>query len=433
LISSDVTRLCFFVMQPRTATISNGDTDMRRYSAQEPNPEHWSKDFVEHLRTVHFTLVTVSVGLIALLSSKTYDARKAASEMNELVELTTKPLLVAPRLKATKATNDEIPYSRMFEAEAKGGVFQFFIDESNLYQCGTPGRQYLKPLRSISSPLSAHTLRSAQAIIDSWSYAPLFAIETIRRTGTVKDSKGDPGALIITRSLTAINADHGANLRLAVDCASGTVKGLMDGISDFGDDSPSTFQFSVTVSVQEQHPDKVFEIIKGYSSFQSRYRNLVEAARGREDLDFSILAPQIYAEVEKGDEPFEAFGLKIPENRIAGWGIVVLISIQLYFVMYLRRLSNKLKPDDPGWDVPWMAMDQSKLARAMLFVSIVLLPACATFAVAARADTLGNSGGEEIEAIVVMCGLLLSWVLSLLSWTYRPKLRAPSVPSQLFE
>jgi len=409
---------------------------MRRYSAQEPNPEHWSKDFVEHLRTVHFTLVTVSVGLIALLSSKTYDAKKAASEMNELVGLTSMPLLVAPRLKATKATSDEIPYSRLFEAKAKGEAYQFSIDEPNLYQCGKPGSKYFEPLRSIGSPLSAHTIRSVQTIVDSWSDAPLFSIETIRRTGTTGDGNGNTEALIVTRPLAAIESSKGAGLKLDVDCATGTLKGLVNenGMIDFGDGRPHTVRFNVTVSLQEQHLDEALRFsVYPTSSFQSHYRNLVEAARGREDLDFSVLAPQIYAEAEKGDEPFEAFGLKIPENRIASWGIVVLISIQLYFVMYLRRLSNKLKPDDPGWDVPWMAMDESKLARAMLFVSIVLLPACATFAVAARADNLGNSGGEKIEVIVVICGLLLSWVLDFLSWRYRPKLRAPSVPSQLFE
>lgn len=408
--------------------MNDGGRDMPRYAAPKPNPEHWSKDFVEHLRVVHFTLVTVSVGLIALLSSKTYDARKAAVEMNELAELTSRPLLVAPTLKSTKASSDEIPYSKMFEATVKGETYQFYVDEPNLYQCG-------KALRTLDpSSLHPHTISSVQAIIDSWSYAPLFSIQTIRRAGTIKNSGGKTEPLVITRSLAAINSDSGANLRLSVDCASGSVKGLMDGIVDYGENKPPTFQFSITVGLQEQHLDKALAWAGlGFFSFQSRYRNLVEATRGRENLDFSILAPQIYAEVEKGDEPFEAFGLKIPGNRIAVWGIVVLVSVQLYFVMYLRRLSNKLQPDDPGWDVPWMAMDESKFARAMLFVSVVLLPAGATFVVIAREMRAGSSRSEDIEGNIVMCGFLLSWVLDLLSWRYRPKLREPSVPSQLFE
>jgi hypothetical protein len=421
-------------VQAMTATISNGGTDMRRYSAQEPNPEHWSKDFVEHLRTVHFTLVTVSVGLIALLSAKTYDARRAASEMNELAGFTSKPLLVAPTLRVTKANSDEIPYSRLFEAKSKGRVYQFSIGEPNLYQCGNPDFEG-NPLRAIGYSLSAHTIGSVKQIVDSSSDLPLFSIETIKRAGTTDDGNGNTEPLIVTRPINVLDAPYGADLKLAVDCPIGAVKGLVvhNENIDFGDGRRHTVRFNVTVSVQEQPWVLPVGFVGHRASLQPLYGNLLEAARGREDLDFSILAPQIYEEVEKGDEPFEAFGLKIPESRIAVWGIVILISIQLYFVMYMRRLSNKLKPDDPGWDVPWMAMDQSILARAMLFVSIVVLPACATFAVIAHAMESGNSRGENIEAIVVTCGFLLSWVLDYLSWRYRPKLRAPSVPPQLFE
>jgi hypothetical protein len=50
-------------------------------------PGHWSKDFVEHLRTVNFTLVAVSVGLILLLSSKSYDAALALTRVEEILQL----------------------------------------------------------------------------------------------------------------------------------------------------------------------------------------------------------------------------------------------------------------------------------------------------------------------------------------------------------
>src|SRR5215472_12744194 len=35
---------------------------------------------------------------------------------------------------------------------------------------------------------------------------------------------------------------------------------------------------------------------------------------------------------------------------------------QLYFFLYLGKLDGRLRPDDPGWDVPWIGMDCSKLA-----------------------------------------------------------------------
>src|SRR5215469_4918784 len=41
--------------------------------AQQPTPAHWSKDFVEHLRTVHFALIATALALIVIaLTTKPY-------------------------------------------------------------------------------------------------------------------------------------------------------------------------------------------------------------------------------------------------------------------------------------------------------------------------------------------------------------------------
>jgi hypothetical protein len=58
-------------------------------TSERPNsPYHWSKDFVEHLRTVHFTLIIVSTGLLLLLiSSKPYNAVTALVQIEEILEL----------------------------------------------------------------------------------------------------------------------------------------------------------------------------------------------------------------------------------------------------------------------------------------------------------------------------------------------------------
>jgi len=51
-------------------------------------PAHWSKDFVGHLRTVHFALIAISVGLVALiLSSRSYNPSVAARELVEIEQL----------------------------------------------------------------------------------------------------------------------------------------------------------------------------------------------------------------------------------------------------------------------------------------------------------------------------------------------------------
>jgi hypothetical protein len=49
---------------------------------------HWSKEFVEHLRTVHFALIAASIGLIIIgLSAKTYKSSIAIRELRQILEL----------------------------------------------------------------------------------------------------------------------------------------------------------------------------------------------------------------------------------------------------------------------------------------------------------------------------------------------------------
>lgn len=51
-------------------------------------PAHWSKDFAEHLRTVHFALVAISAGLILLVvSSRQYDPSKALNQIQSILDL----------------------------------------------------------------------------------------------------------------------------------------------------------------------------------------------------------------------------------------------------------------------------------------------------------------------------------------------------------
>jgi hypothetical protein len=59
----------------------------------------------------------------------------------------------------------------------------------------------------------------------------------------------------------------------------------------------------------------------------------------------------IFDEATKGDEIFEAFGMKFPAGQITIWGSIVLLSIQLcifLYFLYLKQLSGRLRSHDPG-------------------------------------------------------------------------------------
>jgi hypothetical protein len=64
---------------------------LNHFNARRPNPSHWTQDFVEHLRTVHLALATVSVSLlVVLVGAKDIDFSKALTQATEVSELSTK-------------------------------------------------------------------------------------------------------------------------------------------------------------------------------------------------------------------------------------------------------------------------------------------------------------------------------------------------------
>jgi hypothetical protein len=121
--------------------------------------------------------------------------------------------------------------------------------------------------------------------------------------------------------------------------------------------------------------------------------------------------------------------------------------------VYLRKLSGSLKADDPGWDVPWIGMDSSALPRIIFFLSTVLFPVLGLVLLAGRtAARLTRGYGDttvdsfrlhsiltwhwsvKAKIIFLIVAVLLSALLGILSWHYRPKLepQEPPAPTPLF-
>jgi hypothetical protein len=59
-----------------------------RHSSQPVTSAHWSKDFVEHLRTVHLALIATAAALIVVaLTTKPYSTEVAKNELHKILEL----------------------------------------------------------------------------------------------------------------------------------------------------------------------------------------------------------------------------------------------------------------------------------------------------------------------------------------------------------
>jgi hypothetical protein len=195
-------------------------------------------------------------------------------------------------------------------------------------------------------------------------------------------------------------------------------------------------------------------------TFRASFYDLDEATRGYGTLTLDRVNKLLTEENTKSSEVFEAFGMKFPAGQITLWGDILLLSVQLYFLVYLRQLSGKLKPEDAGWDVPWIGMNSSVTAKAISYLSFVILPVVTAICVGWQGAVRASIGylyrtdqwfwfhlranpwtwhyTVPLEVFLLILAALASGYLGLLSWKYRPQIapeppKPPSCPAQLFE
>jgi hypothetical protein len=453
---------------------------MRFPSQPQASPEHWSKDFVEHLRTVHFALVTVSVGLIIILSQKAYDARAAVLQMSEVKKIVkalrgenrqgidydlserNDPLSIGGSSQETAfLLSGDTTWFSAESAESPKTKYTFHIEQPDSYVCNIGGMKAAALMYPSTSNQSEVWLRSAiythltpemlpstigefATWWDTLIEGP-FDLDSIRRIAeeggayrSSSPSNWKPLRITGAATPTANGIDLSPGFLCEEDPKSlVTLRGTQN---DF------EFQFNVVgINRLEFTQQSLRAPLENRTlkweprPFSRAFPDLARATLDNLDDPIESLAARLSDGAAKGSEAFEAFGIKFPGDQVARWGIVVLIGVQLYLLLYLRRLSGKLKPEDPGWDVPWMAMDQSLFARIMFFVSLVVLPGCSAFLVIARAGWPLVSEGwpsdpsDLWQLLLTLAGVTLSAALSVVSWIYRPKLSQPVAPSQLFE
>jgi hypothetical protein len=86
---------------------------MSRRRSTNPGTVHWSRDFVEHLRTVHFSLVAIAVGLILILSRTD---SPALMQIRQIVALKKEwPPSWIPSVRPTSRSELEVDPSKKFK------------------------------------------------------------------------------------------------------------------------------------------------------------------------------------------------------------------------------------------------------------------------------------------------------------------------------
>jgi hypothetical protein len=478
-----------------------------RRSVSSSSPTHWSKDFVEHLRTVHFALIVVSSGLILLVfSSKSYNARTAYRQIDEIIRLqhAWSPTWIGQHCRGVSRENGSyadasIP-RREFESQHRiSGMVRRVMPWRNPFAISPQFVKVKKPPKStlmfvissgdwgcwekgwdprelVSNPdfpppfaEFPNTLSDVRIWWDNMAATHTFVIpESIAMEGSLFRAGSYEGPAHLTGAQTkdsleevelSINYEFlqhspiGPEPMIKQDAFPFALVGwLSSGQEEAWYGAGETVWFPVA-TYREVQVDQG-EMIKSFTNwhvgtFERSFGDLAQAAHEMEDINLDEVRKIISEEASKGNETFEAFGMKFPSGQITIWGSAILLSIQLYLFLYLKQLSGRLRSDDPGWDIPWIGMDHEFLwTRLVFFVTLVPLPCVAIAALGVRSarqmtlDHWAQTGMHWYADRMVFAKILglsaflvFSVILAAWSWKCRPRIElgATHCHPQLFE
>ena len=432
-------------------------------------PIHWSKDFVEHLRTVHIGLIAVSAAIILLvMSAKPYNRVNALREIEEIMQLqrswSPKWLLstgdahqitMGAAGPGNSGSFEVIPVPSAPRIEVPG-VIHWKDKSGSACKFVFPERawRYADLAADGSEPLDWSVERFPKSISEfkSWwnglsqPHTIIFPT-SIARNGYLNFQETGGDAKLEATDASLGPGTNNVDLRLFKHASSFPI---LEYVAVVPGNRSAEVRFPVAggsaVDVSQVMLGKVFRTWQP-GSFDYAFPDLARAASGWEDLELEDVKKFISDESAKGTEVFEAFGMKFPADQITFGGIVFLLSVQLYFLVHLIQLKDRLRADDPGWDVPWVGMYPGIAPRAILFVTIVIVPCLAVLLLDVHsALEVSRARKEQIFAVFIhgdivtklqLLGLsfsfMLTAILSILCWRNKPHLSDEIKSVPLFE
>jgi hypothetical protein len=450
-------------------------------ASSAPQPVHWSKDFVEHLRTVHFALIAVSAGLIALiLSARTYNPAVAARELAEIRQLQDQ----WSRRWVGSNTLFDVMSSIKVNIRCRSALRISIPREPNTRALlGTVVDRGKKTRTVIAVTLPTATWFTSGNLRDSVAYSPISGPELTlfpKHLSSFREwwdsLNGNNRSVLIPFTMEAegMGPPGGTRTLLLEEEPNMVLPNSQPFALTLAEYSDSDIQailsarvagiFSFKVCSLGKLPIKQDDFTKIFpdwrtGNYRAAFYDLDEAAREYGSLSFDQVSTLLAADSSKTQDVLEVFGMKFPAGQITFWGDILILNVQLYFLVYLRRLSGKLNRDDSGWDVPWIGMDSSMPSRMMSYASFVILPVVAAVFVGWQGAIRAASDGLErtdrwywfhlrqgwswsyavrLEVAVLVLAIFASAYLALQSWKYRPRVAPesptpPSAPTQVME
>jgi hypothetical protein len=389
---------------------------MSLFSSKKSDLVHWSVDFVEHLRAVHFGLIALCVILILVISGKR-DAMlsKAINEAIEIEQLRDEWKAVddlfvrsGPYGYGVSKLDPSflIEFESSFKSFPSAGITVRALSPSASksvshpwiynYESMKTAPRSLTEFRTLWNDLHNHATVRIAVINSPTECTPWLQLKSVTESRlyfsqSLVNDKCDMVNMMLPPKLPSANTewslgkdkDKADRFFLEVD-----TEDIKTG--RFEGELHATLTFRFTTS--EISPD----VLRGYfpdvgsGAYETAFPELVNESKGLEVINLSEMVNRLKDKQGKGDQNIEVIGLKLPNEDLNRWGIVLLLSVQFYFWLHLHELNKKIDGTSPGWDVAWIGMYSSLPAVITMWISTGALPVAAVGLLASRNPLFGD-------------------------------------------
>lgn len=364
---------------------------------------HWSKDFIEHLRAVHFTLIVLAV--IAIISGRAPDVLKMRTAQNQL--------------RAIRNMMEEIPQSSsmhdrdvLFRGdEAKLPSRGFLFDRKDQIAFPIPfgialvrgnclgGSEKFASVNDILGKAAGDvTLDSFQSLWNTLNCSRVF-IETVGFYESVMyrqlPREPTPLSFVTSQQLAHIKKKE-RMVSLKLGKAGWDAKALEAFVGHHIETPPETILMTFDVVDYDTLQTFGYIVVRmseaiaydGHNSLKQRnpawdckvdfahcFVELDDIAIGKGAYSLKNLSQWLEEEVAHSEPGhIDVFGIKFPADSQAQWGIILIVTVLLYFWMHLRELSPRLKAAHSGVEIAWPGLYRSWIAYVVVWGTVVFVP-----------------------------------------------------------
>jgi hypothetical protein len=420
---------------------------------------HWSKDFVEHLRSVHFALIAVCVGAIVLAAARTQSEMSRAHEqlkqIHDVVKTWGDGYLLEPIAPTTENHNEDSQPQILAVDLPAGTVYLSiqFVGPKSFVRLNSDAARYAPPKTEkdkflLNPPVSPpQSLSEFQRLWDS-----------TRSGATINTPIGLPTECLFKRTsqpwselehvpcrwLDTSNTHNAVKIEFKLANANQILSGEhtlretldvrqikpFDYFYTFYQWPESLREFRVALPVRSfqrgwfDAEGRLLGKHPGWhrGSFETEFRELATISKEYNTIDLDTAERILAAEERRSAESLDAFGMKFPAETVIrrGAGAIVILAVQFYLWAHLFEFRRKLRPSDEGWNVAWMGVYETRPARFMLYGSILLLPIAAILALGIRGLYIGD-GPRYTSWVLLIATSTATLLLSILICAAFPK------------